>query len=217
MSEFLIYIDSLKKNANRFNDIVDTINSVESEITSIGQNINRIGLNDINADFDSIRSALSIHKNKVVTLHTTLNSIIDRYLCTEETITSQMGSSTNLDSIVSCNNLANKSVVTMETYDLEKVKELMQKNSEDLSEEELIYLMNAILQLDADGMDEFMLASLVEKPRWEEYLVMGSDNAFAAMLLCKYELYDQLINNEITEDEYISQTMKIIMQIAMNI
>ncbi len=31
------------------------------------------------------------------------------------------------------------------------------------------------------------------------------------MLLCKYELYDQLINNEITEDEYISQTMKIIM------
>ena len=211
MSEFLICIDSLKKNANRFNDIVDTINSVESEITLIGQNINRIGLNDIKADFDSIRSALTFHKNKVGILHTTLNSIIDRYLCAEETITSKMRSSTNLDSIVSCNNLVNKSVVTMESYDLEKVKELMQKNSEDLSEAELIYLMNAILQLDADGMDEFMLASLIEKPGWEEYLVTGSDNAFAAMLLCKYELYDQLINNEITEDEYISQTMKITM------
>lgn len=79
MSEFLIYIDSLKKNANRFNDIADTINSVESEITSIGQNINRIGLNHIKAHFDSIRSALIFHKNKVVTLHTMLNSI-DEYI-----------------------------------------------------------------------------------------------------------------------------------------
>ena len=211
MREFLIYIDSLKKNSNRFNDIADTINSVKSEITSIGQNINHIGLNDVKAHFDSIESALIIHKNKVDTLHTTLNSIIDRYLWAEETITSKMGSSTNPASVVGCSNPKNKGVVTLEPYDLEKVKELMQKNPEDLSEEELIYLMNAILQLDADGMDEFMLASLVGKPRLEEYLLTGSDNAFAAMLLCKYELYDQLINNEITEDEYIYQTMKITM------
>lgn len=211
MLEFLVYIDSLKKNANRFNDIADTINSVKSEITSIGQNINHIGLNDIKAHLDLIESALIIHKNKVDTLHTTLNSIIDRYLCAEETITSKIGSSTNLAAVAGCSNSGNKGVVTVESYDLEKVKELMQKKPEDLSEEELIYLMNAILQLDADGMDEFMLASLVGKPRVEEYLLMGSDNAFAAMLLCKYELYDQLINNEITEDEYISQTMKIIM------
>ncbi len=167
MREFLIYIDSLKKNANRFNDVSDAINSVKSEITSIGQNINHIGLNDIKAHLDSIENALIIHKNKVDTLYTTLNSIVDRYLCAEETIISKMGSSTNPASVVGCSNPENKGVVTLEPYNLEKVKELMQKNPEDLSEEELIYLMNAILQLDADGMDEFMLASLVGKREWK--------------------------------------------------
>lgn len=207
---FFVCTSSMKQTANRYNDIETAISSVEQKVSLISQNINEIGLAGIDGYFDSIKQNLSKNKTKLCDLHYALNKIINIYTNTEDSIVNSSINISGTSDINTVRNLNYKNVCGTDEYDLEKVKELMQKNPEDLTEEELIYLMNAILQLDADDMDEFMLASLTDLPEWEGYLT-GSDNAFAAMLLCKYELYDQLINSEITEDEYISQIMKITM------
>lgn len=212
LSDFYIDMNNVSNTTKSLSNVSNEINNVKIQIQSVNDNLKKIGFENMSANISELENNVDMHVKSINNMQNALDNIINSYMSTEKNIlennSNVFNSNTYAVKAVTVKNASTKS--KKEEYDWDKIRELMEKDPESLTEEEVKYLAELILGLDAENIDEFVLSTLIEW-QYSDICLTGSDNVFAALLIGKNELYVKLANGEISEDEYISQMMKITM------
>lgn len=224
MSDFRIDLNLVTADANRFEGIKGAISTAESAVDSISQNTASIGIGDVNPSLEALKRELSKSGASVESLRSTLELIIKKYKLAEFDIASsgmsildwlKEGLHALADAFANGTEADGAQQLSDQTdlgdlqYDPDKVKELMQKDIDDLTDEEWKYLLNALAQLQPEDLNDFVMGSLEERHDGPESYVSGTNTALAALMLYRNEMARQIVEGEISEEAYEEEILKI--------